>query len=168
MLQYLHLCHLCTAHLIVAIITHMLSLITIISIISLTLLIVTLFLILKVRKNVAQIYADQDLMATEIEQKLENLNQPYSQQYSEIMTGVLEYKEKIKTEFEPNDNDELYEAAKQAVVEAGKASTSYIQRKLGVGYSRAAHLIDMLEENEVIGPADGSSPRLVLLEEVEE
>ncbi len=59
-------------------------------------------------------------------------------------------------------DDDLYEDAKLAVTEAGKASTSYIQRKLRVGYSRAARLMDLLEENGVIGPADGSRPREVL------
>ena len=60
------------------------------------------------------------------------------------------------------DEDELYEQAKQAVTEAGKASTSYIQRKLRVGYSRAARLMDILEERGVIGAADGAKPRQVL------
>jgi len=60
------------------------------------------------------------------------------------------------------DSDDLYEDAKQAVTDAGKASTSYLQRKLRVGYSRAARLIDMLEERGVIGPADGSRPREIL------
>lgn len=59
-------------------------------------------------------------------------------------------------------DDDLYEDAKQAVMEAGKASTSYIQRKLRVGYSRAARLMDLLEEQGVIGPADGSKPREIL------
>lgn len=59
-------------------------------------------------------------------------------------------------------DDPLYEDAKRAVIEAGKASTSYLQRKLKVGYSRAARLIDLLEENGVVGPADGSKPREVL------
>jgi S-DNA-T family DNA segregation ATPase FtsK/SpoIIIE len=59
-------------------------------------------------------------------------------------------------------DDELYEDAKHAVIEAGKASTSYIQRKLRVGYSRAARLMDLLEENGVIGPADGSRAREIL------
>lgn len=60
------------------------------------------------------------------------------------------------------DDDDLYEAAKEAVVEAGKASTSYLQRKLRIGYSRAARLMDILEERGVIGGADGSKPRDVL------
>lgn len=60
------------------------------------------------------------------------------------------------------EEDELYEEAKQAVLEAGKASTSYLQRKLKVGYSRGARLIDMLEERGVIGPQEGSKPREVL------
>jgi DNA segregation ATPase FtsK/SpoIIIE-like protein len=60
------------------------------------------------------------------------------------------------------ENDERYEEAREAVVSSGKASTSYIQRKLGIGYSHAAKLIDMLEENEIIGPATGSEPRIVI------
>jgi DNA segregation ATPase FtsK/SpoIIIE, S-DNA-T family len=63
------------------------------------------------------------------------------------------------------DEDELYEEAKMVVIEAGKASTSYIQRKLGVGYARAAQLIDILEEKGVIGPGSGAMPREVLLKE---
>jgi DNA segregation ATPase FtsK/SpoIIIE, S-DNA-T family len=59
-------------------------------------------------------------------------------------------------------DDDMYEDAKQAVLEAGKASTSYIQRKLRVGYSRAARLMDLLEENGVIGPQDGSRPREII------
>lgn len=60
-------------------------------------------------------------------------------------------------------DDDLYEEAKQIVMSAGKASTSYIQRKLRVGYARAARLIDILEERGVVGPADGSKAREVLI-----
>ncbi len=60
------------------------------------------------------------------------------------------------------DEDELYEEARQIVIADGKASTSYLQRKLRLGYSRAARLIDMLEERGVIGPKDGSRERTIL------
>jgi len=63
---------------------------------------------------------------------------------------------------EDGDGDDLYEEARQEVVSAGKASTSYLQRKLGVGYARAARLMDMLEERGVVGPGSGSKPREVL------
>jgi DNA segregation ATPase FtsK/SpoIIIE, S-DNA-T family len=59
-------------------------------------------------------------------------------------------------------DDDLYDDARHAVMEAGKASTSYLQRKLRIGYSRAARLIDLLEENGVIGPQDGSRAREVI------
>jgi S-DNA-T family DNA segregation ATPase FtsK/SpoIIIE len=61
-----------------------------------------------------------------------------------------------------DDDDELYEDARELVIEAKKASTSYLQRKLKIGYSRAARLMDILEERGVIGPSDGSKPRAVL------
>ena len=59
-------------------------------------------------------------------------------------------------------DDDLYQAARQAVQEAGKASTSYLQRKLRIGYARAARIIDLLEERGVIGPGDGAKPREIL------
>ncbi len=60
------------------------------------------------------------------------------------------------------DDDDLYEEARIIVIEAGKASTSYLQRRLKVGYARAARLMDMLEDRGVIGPGDGAKPREVL------
>ena len=63
----------------------------------------------------------------------------------------------------PEDEDDMYEQAKEEVIKAGKASTSYIQRKLRVGYSRAARLMDILEEQGVIGPGDGAKPREILM-----
>ena len=63
---------------------------------------------------------------------------------------------------EDDSDDDLYSEAKAAVEEAGRASTSYLQRKLRIGYSRAARLMDILEEKGVIGPADGSRPRDIL------
>lgn len=60
------------------------------------------------------------------------------------------------------DDDELYEDAREVVINTQKASTSYLQRKLKVGYARAARLMDMLEERGVVGPQDGAKPREVL------
>lgn len=59
-------------------------------------------------------------------------------------------------------DDDMYEEAKDLVMKSGKASTSYMQRKLSIGYGRAARLMDILEEKGVIGPPNGSKPREVV------
>ena len=59
-------------------------------------------------------------------------------------------------------NDELYDDAVRLVFEFGKASTSLLQRRLRIGYGRAAHLIDMMYNDGLVGPADGSKPRELL------
>ena len=63
-----------------------------------------------------------------------------------------------------NREDPLFEEAKKLVIEANKASASYLQRRLRLGYARAARLIDILEEKGIVGPADGSKPREVYRE----
>ncbi len=67
------------------------------------------------------------------------------------------YKEHATTD------DEMYEEARERVIEYQKASTSLLQRVLNIGYARAAHLMDRLEEDGVIGPGDGAHPRDVLI-----
>jgi S-DNA-T family DNA segregation ATPase FtsK/SpoIIIE len=65
-----------------------------------------------------------------------------------------------------SDDDDLYEDAREAVMAAGKASASYLQRKLKVGYARAARLLDMLEERGVIGPGEINkkySPKILIV-----
>jgi S-DNA-T family DNA segregation ATPase FtsK/SpoIIIE len=59
-------------------------------------------------------------------------------------------------------NDDLFEDAVRLVLEFGKASTSLLQRRLRIGYGRAAHLIDMMERDGIVGPAEGSKPREIL------
>ena len=59
-------------------------------------------------------------------------------------------------------NDDLFEDAVRLVLEFGKASTSLLQRRLRIGYGRAAHLIDMMERDGIVGPADGPKPREIL------
>lgn len=61
------------------------------------------------------------------------------------------------------EEDDLYETAKMEVIRAKKASASLLQRRLRVGYARAARLLDVLEERGVIGPADGAKPREVFI-----
>lgn len=58
-----------------------------------------------------------------------------------------------------SDDDPMIEEARAVVVASQKASTSYLQRRLSIGYSRAARIIDLLEERGIIGPANGSKPR---------
>ncbi len=64
--------------------------------------------------------------------------------------------------------DELFEDAVKLVVNFEKASASLIQRRLGIGYARAAKLIDQLEQTGAIGPAEGSAPRTVLISSIDE
>lgn len=68
----------------------------------------------------------------------------------------------LDEESEGGEEDDLYEEARETVMKAGKASTSYLQRKLRIGYARAARLIDMLEERGVIGAGSGAKPRDVI------
>jgi DNA segregation ATPase FtsK/SpoIIIE, S-DNA-T family len=101
--------------------------------------------------------------------------------------GTAEYKEEFlqapRDEREPGEagddgddeaaNDPLYNDAVRLVVEFGKASTSLLQRRLRIGYGRAAHLIDLMERDGIVGAADGPKPREVLkrpdwISEVEE
>ncbi len=84
--------------------------------------------------------------------------------------GVPRYDAKIRVEDEDQDGfigedeyDEYYDIALKIVTEAGKASTSMIQRHLKIGYNRAARIIEIMEREGVVGPADGARPRDVLV-----
>jgi S-DNA-T family DNA segregation ATPase FtsK/SpoIIIE len=59
--------------------------------------------------------------------------------------------------------DEKYEEALRIVIEMGRASTSVLQRRLRIGYGRAASIIDMMHREGIVGPEDGSKPRQVLV-----
>ncbi|MGC8775720.1 MAG: DNA translocase FtsK [Minisyncoccia bacterium] len=70
-------------------------------------------------------------------------------------------------EFKDNGaDDELYEEALQVVFQAKKASASLLQRRLKIGYARAARLLDLMEENGIIGPGEGAKPREVYLDKI--
>jgi S-DNA-T family DNA segregation ATPase FtsK/SpoIIIE len=86
--------------------------------------------------------------------------------------GEPEYKEEIlerRSTSLPgfsNDNveDELFNDAKTIVIQAGKASASFLQRRLRIGYARAARLLDVLEDQGIVGPPDGAKPREILVD----
>ena len=62
-----------------------------------------------------------------------------------------------------DEKDELFLAAARIVVENDQGSTSLLQRRLKVGYSRAARILDQLEQARVVGPPEGTKPRQVLI-----
>ena len=66
------------------------------------------------------------------------------------------------TMFHEDGTDPLYDQALEIVIQAGKASASYIQRKLSIGYNRAARLVEEMEERGIVGPANGSKPREII------
>lgn len=70
-------------------------------------------------------------------------------------------------EFQPEEEDELFEEAVDIVRQAQKASASFLQRRLKIGYARAARLLDMMEEKGYIGPGEGAKPREVYLKPLE-
>ncbi len=65
------------------------------------------------------------------------------------------------------DEDELFSEAKEIIIKANKASTSLLQRRLSIGYGRAAKILDMLEEGGIVGPSNGSKPREILISQEE-
>ena len=88
-----------------------------------------------------------------------------SQAEPDYVDEILEFSENsdIDTEnSEMNDKDELYQSALQLVKSEGKASTSFLQRKLQIGYNRAARIIDMMEENGVVSKANHVGKREIL------
>jgi S-DNA-T family DNA segregation ATPase FtsK/SpoIIIE len=59
--------------------------------------------------------------------------------------------------------DEVYEQAARLVVQTGQASISHLQRRLKLGYARAARLVDMMERDGIVGPGEGAKPREILV-----
>ncbi|MCD6410637.1 DNA translocase FtsK 4TM domain-containing protein [bacterium] len=95
-------------------------------------------------------------------------NQPPLEE-DELQESITEFLEESATGGETfgdlGEEDPLYEEAKRLVIETRKASASFLQRKLRVGYARAARLLDMLEERGIVGPAQGAKPREVYVKE---
>ena len=89
----------------------------------------------------------------------------------EDMHSVISFLEKKYAQNESNndapEDSDLLDQAVKTIIDAGNASVSILQRRLGLGYPRAARLIDFLEQNHIIGPFEGSKPRKVLITQEE-
>lgn len=96
----------------------------------------------------------------ELERVVSFLKQKGEPDYNMAITEIT----KAGTVFDnPDESDPLLDECVQVVLRAGKASTSLLQRRLRIGYSRAARIMDLLENAGVIGESDGSKPREVLI-----
>jgi S-DNA-T family DNA segregation ATPase FtsK/SpoIIIE len=110
------------------------------------------------------------LQVKELTESLEKLGEKQNSQYTDVMLLLKKIDDKLN-EFRVMDNnieiisdDELYAKAKEVVIESGKASTSYLQRKLSIGYSYACRLMDKLENEGIVGASRGSKPREVFVQ----
>lgn len=90
-----------------------------------------------------------------------------SQRTAQYIDDLLEVQKKTQG-FKKFEKDEVYEEAVKLVLETKQASVSILQRRLGLGYTRAARLIDMMEDEGIVGPYQGSKPRDILVNNVEE
>lgn len=82
----------------------------------------------------------------------------YNEEITQQQTSMIGH---ISSSESFNDGDELLPEAKEIIIKAGKASASYLQRRLRIGYARAARILDLLEDQGVVGPQEGSKPREV-------
>lgn len=106
----------------------------------------------------------------EVEQVVTFIKNKQSADYDEQVIEEID-KQAISDKDTPNGNsgggfeeeDEMIPAAIKCILEAGQASTSFLQRRLRLGYARAGRIIDILEERGIIGPPEGSKPRQVLI-----
>ncbi len=99
----------------------------------------------------------------EITRVVGHLKNQANPEYQEAVTAKVIDKT-LERDFEDLADDELLGQAKELVIKAGKASASFLQRRLRIGYARAARLLDILEEQGIIGPGDGAKPREILVD----
>jgi DNA segregation ATPase FtsK/SpoIIIE, S-DNA-T family len=102
----------------------------------------------------------------EIARVTEFLKEQRRPEYDENVTRGDEEEE--TREFDESDYDEKYDEAVAVVTQSGQASISYVQRRLRIGYNRAARLIEMMEHEGVIGPQVGTKPREILVKNYDE
>ena len=111
------------------------------------------------------------VMDSEVNKITDQLRMQAPPQYNdEIISQPVQLNGKggVVMDFGGNSGDDMFKDAVQVVVQMRKASTSLLQRKLRIGYSRAARIMEEMEEQGIIGPADGSRPREVLISSADE
>ena len=111
------------------------------------------------------------VMDNEVNKITDHLRMQSAPQYNnEIISQPVQLNGKggVVMDFGNEGGDDMFRDAVNVVVQMRKASTSLLQRKLRIGYSRAARIIEEMEEQGIIGPADGSRPREVLISSVDE
>lgn len=111
------------------------------------------------------------VMDEEVLKITDHLRLQSAPRYNDEITSLpvqLNGKGGVVMDFEGGGDDDMYKDALRVVVDSGKASTSLLQRRLRVGYARAARIIEQMEEQGVIGAADGSRPREVLISSLDD
>lgn len=111
------------------------------------------------------------VMDEEVMKITDHLRMQSAPQYNdEIISQPVQLNGKggVVMDFDGHGDDDMYKDAVRVVVESGKASTSLLQRRLRVGYARAARIIEEMEEQGIIGPADGARPREVLINSLDD
>ena len=99
---------------------------------------------------------------TEVENVVDYVKRFGKPDYIDDEIFVEDDDEGFETSVFSEGEDPLYDKALEIVMQAGKASASYIQRRLKIGYNRAARLVEDMEERGIVGPANGSKPREVI------
>lgn len=106
------------------------------------------------------------VMDSEVNKITDHLRMQSAPQYNDEIVSQpvhLNGKGGVVMDFDHEGGDDMFRDAVQVVIQSRKASTSLLQRKLRVGYSRAARIMEEMEEQGIIGPADGARPREVLI-----
>ena len=111
------------------------------------------------------------VMDEEVAKITDHLRMQSAPQYNdEIVSQPVQINGKggVVMDFDAEGGDDMFKDAVRVVIDSGKASTSLLQRRLRVGYARAARIIEEMEEQGIIGPADGSRPREVLISSLDD